>query len=68
MVSIDTQNYFPNGYWISFQDLKDTFGGGGDANMKNVKFSNFIRNTTDSETPLVPDSTENLILLIVKII
>tara|TARA_Y100000004_G_scaffold8290_1_gene9293 strand:+ start:255 stop:1616 length:1362 start_codon:yes stop_codon:yes gene_type:complete len=57
-VSIDTQNYFPSGE-ISFQDLKNTFGGGGDANGKNVKFSNFIRNTTDTETPLVPDSTEN---------
>jgi len=57
-VSIDTQNYFPSGD-ISFQDLKDTFGGGGDAQGKNVKFSNFIRNTTDTETPLVPDSTEN---------
>ena len=32
-VSIDTQNYFPSGE-ISFQDLKDTFGGGGDANGK----------------------------------
>lgn len=57
-VNIDTQNYFPSGE-ISFQDLKDTFGGGGDASGKNVKFSNFIRNTTDTETPLVPDSTEN---------
>ena len=57
-VNIDSPLYFNSGE-ISFQNLKNTFGGGGDAQGKNIKFSNFIRNTTETTNPLVPDSTEN---------
>ena len=56
-VNIDTQNYFASGE-ISFQNLKNNFGGG-DAEGKNVKFSDYIRDTSDNENPIVPDSTEN---------
>jgi len=56
-VNIDTQNYFASGE-ISFQDLKNNFGGG-DAEGKNIKFSDYIRDTSDNREPIVPDSTEN---------
>ena len=56
-VNIDTQNYFASGE-ISFQDLKNNFGGG-DAEGKNIKFSDYVRDTSDNENPIVPDSTEN---------
>lgn len=59
-IDIDSPLYFNSGE-ISFQQLKNTFGGG-DAEGKNIKFSDYIRDTTDSkpaEDIIVPDSTEN---------
>ena len=56
-VNIDSPLYFSSGE-ISFQNLKNNFGGG-DEEGKNIKFSDYIRDTSDNENPIVPDSTEN---------
>lgn len=56
-INIDSPLNFTSGE-ISFQQLKNTFGGG-DAEGKNIKFSDYARDTSDNEDPIVPDSTEN---------
>lgn len=57
-VSIDSPKYFVGTGPISFSQLQSTFG---DAtpDKTDVKFSDYLRDTSDNENPIVPDSTEN---------